>query len=100
MDITADGSIRGNNYIACRNFLTSENSLINGNVFIGCARLSVDGRLDGNLYAGASELIINNEIKGDVSFKGRQISLVIMVKLTEIFPTLPERNSVRKISQR
>lgn len=73
MDITADGSIRGNNYIACRNFLTSENSLINGNVFIGCARLSVDGRLDGNLYAGASELIINNEIKGDVSFKGRQI---------------------------
>jgi hypothetical protein len=30
MDITADGSIRGNNYIACRNFFTSENSLTTG----------------------------------------------------------------------
>lgn len=73
MDITFDGNIKSNSYIGCRNFNMSDKSQIKGNLFIGCARLSLDGDLNGDLYAGANELIINNEINGNIFFSGRRI---------------------------
>lgn len=74
LNVVIDGFINDNSYILCRNFSMSEQSVINGNLFAGCARLIMDGKLNGNLYAGAGEIIINNEIIGNVTIHGGRIT--------------------------
>lgn len=72
MNIVIDGTITGNNYVACKMFTMNPSSSINGNLFIGSAKTIIDGTLNGDLYAGTGELVINNVIHGNVTaYTGR-----------------------------
>jgi cytoskeletal protein CcmA (bactofilin family) len=73
MDIVIDGAITGNSYIGCKSFSMSDRAVVNGNLFVGCAKLAIDGKLNGDLYAGAGEIVINNEIHGNVTAYGGRI---------------------------
>jgi hypothetical protein len=73
MDVVINGKITGNSYIGCKSFTMGDSSVVNGNLFIGCAKLSMDGALNGDLYTAAGEIIINNEIHGNVTAYGGRV---------------------------
>jgi hypothetical protein len=73
MDVVIDGIITGNSYIGCKSFTMSDVAVVDGNLFVGCAKLAIDGKLNGDLYAGAGEIAINNEIHGNVTVYGGRI---------------------------
>lgn len=73
MDVVVNGTIASTSYIGCKSFNLSDKAVVNGNLFIGCAKLSIDGNLFGDLYAGAGEIVINNEIHGNVTAYGGRI---------------------------
>lgn len=66
MDILIDGQVTGNSFVGCKSFNLTEKATMDGNLFIGCANLVINGKLNGDLYAGAGEVVINNEINGNV----------------------------------
>ncbi len=72
-DMTIEGDIIGTNYIGCKNLLISESARIIGDLFAGCGKLTIDGKIDGDLFIGAGEININNEINGDVKVHGGRI---------------------------
>ncbi|MBD3316055.1 MAG: hypothetical protein GF344_09725 [Chitinivibrionales bacterium] len=73
MDIAVDGLIEGNSYVGCKSLHLSERTVVNANLFVGCAKLAIDGIINGNLYAGAGEIIINGVINGNVTAYGGRI---------------------------
>jgi hypothetical protein len=74
MDIVINGRIANNSYIGCKSFTMSDIAVADGNLFIGCAKLLIDGKINGDLYTGAGEIVINNEIHGNVTaYAGRII---------------------------
>jgi hypothetical protein len=73
MNVVINGTITGNSYIGCKTFMMSDKAVVNGNLFIGCAKLSIDGKLNGDLYTGAGEIVINNVIDGNVKAYGGRI---------------------------
>ena len=73
MNIVIDGTISGNNYMACKSFQLTEEATIDGNLFLGCAKGSINGTLNGDLYAGSGELVINSAINGNVTAYGGRI---------------------------
>lgn len=73
MDIFIDGNVNSTSYIACKTLMLRSRSEVNGSLFVGCAKLVIDGKLNGDLYVGAREIVINNEIKGNVFAHGGRI---------------------------
>jgi len=73
-DLAVDGRIDGTSYVGCKSLHVSERAVVNGNMFVGCAKLAIDGIVNGDLYAGAGEVIINREVNGNVvAYGGRVI---------------------------
>ncbi|MBN1756907.1 MAG: hypothetical protein JW863_01230 [Chitinispirillaceae bacterium] len=75
VNIVVDGNVSGNNYIGCKNFQLTERGAIDGDLFLGCAKGTVDGSFNGNLHVGAGELQINSVINGDVTAYGGRIRI-------------------------
>jgi hypothetical protein len=73
LEIVVNGAITGNSYIGCKSFVMSDKAAVNGNLFVGCAKCSIDGKLNGDLYVGAGEIVINNEVRGNVTAYGGRI---------------------------
>ncbi|MBD3346528.1 MAG: hypothetical protein GF401_15850 [Chitinivibrionales bacterium] len=73
MNILIDGTVMDNSFIGCKSLHLSDSAVVDGNLFVGCAKLAIDGPLNGNLYAAAGEIIINDEINGDVVAYGGRI---------------------------
>jgi cytoskeletal protein CcmA (bactofilin family) len=73
MNIVIDGTVNGTNYVGCRTFTLSDRGAVNGDLFAGCAKLIIDGRLNGDLYTGAGKIVINNVINGNVTAYGGRV---------------------------
>lgn len=73
--VVVDGTIKGNNFIGAKNFQMTEKAVIDGDLFLGCAKGTIDGTLNGNLYAGSGDLLLNSVINGDVTAYGGRIKI-------------------------
>ncbi len=75
MNMHIEGMVKGNNYFLCKSLHVSEKSVIDGNLFVGCAKMYLDGVVNGDLYAGAGEVVINNQINGNVKIYAGRITI-------------------------
>ena len=82
MDVVIDGAITGTSYFGCKSFTVSDRAVVDGNIFVACAKMSIDGKLHGDLYIAGGEIIINNEIQGNVIAHGGRITMGNNGKIT------------------
>ena len=75
MNVVIDGTVKGNNYIGCKSFQLTDKAAVEGDLFVGCARGTIDGVLNGDLYAAAGELVINSPVNGNVTAYGGRIRI-------------------------
>lgn len=75
MNMHVEGTVKGNNYFLCKSLHVSEKSVIDGNLFAGCAKMYLDGVVNGDLYAGAGEVVINSQINGNVTIYAGRITM-------------------------
>ena len=73
--VVVDGTIKGNNFIGAKNFQMTEKAVVDGDLFLGCAKGTIDGTLNGNLYAGSGDLLLNSVINGDVTAYGGRVKI-------------------------
>jgi cytoskeletal protein CcmA (bactofilin family) len=72
-DVVINGRITGNSYIGCKSITISDKAIVDGTLFVGCAKIIINGALSGDLYVYGSEIVINSEIHGNVTARGGRI---------------------------
>jgi len=71
LDIT--GVLNGTSFLGAKDIHIRETATVNGDLFIGCGEITIDGAVDGNIYLGTGLATINSEINGDVTAHGGRI---------------------------
>jgi hypothetical protein len=72
-DAVVDGAISDNSFVGCKSFTLSDAGRIDGDLFAGCAKLTIDGAMNGDLYAAAGKIVINSVVNGNVIAYGGRI---------------------------
>lgn len=72
-EIVVDGHVEGTSFFGAEKVWLRDSAVVNGDIFSGSGRLTIDGIVNGNMYVGAGQVNINSEINGNVRVYGGRI---------------------------
>lgn len=72
-EVIIDGLVEGTSFIGSEKLWIRENAEVNGDLFAGSGRVTIDGIINGNMYLGAGQITINSVINGNVRVYGGRV---------------------------
>jgi len=73
--ITIEGLVSGDLYAGCETLRIGEEGVVLGNLYLGAAKLIIDGRVEGTLQGGAERIVVTGTLGGGDVYLGETGSI-------------------------